>query len=316
MKLAIFIFIALGGCLLAGVSIPLPTVRSMVRAGVTKFQQPAQKVKKERAKDYVRRINGKATESFATRSRSEARKIFERTGQRERYQKTLHVSMAVAAIGAVIGLVMRNPLLAIVLAVGFYFIPLWWTQFSLYRYDQLLNDELETALSLITTSYSRNNDILAAVEENLSNIREPVKGVFTSFVNALRYVDANAPAQIERIKGMLDNPIWRQWCDSLILCQADHTMRDALVPIVAKFSDQKAQQEANATKMMLPLQRAGGMIGLTLGIIPLLYLCNKQWYVNLVSTLFGQVALVLTAIAVLVTINAAIKLSKPIQYNV
>lgn len=232
------------------------------------------------------------------------------------YQKTLHVSMAVAAIGAVIGLVMRNPLLAIVLAVGFYFIPLWWTQFSLYRYDQLLNDELETALSLITTSYSRNNDILAAVEENLSNIREPVKGVFTSFVNALRYVDANAPAQIERIKGMLDNPIWRQWCDSLILCQADHTMRDALVPIVAKFSDQKAQQEANATKMMLPLQRAGGMIGLTLGIIPLLYLCNKQWYVNLVSTLFGQVALVLTAIAVLVTINAAIKLSKPIQYNV
>lgn len=316
MQTAIFLLVALGGCLLTGISIPLPTVRSMVRAGVAKLQQPAQKVKKERAKDYVRRINGKATESLATRSRSQARQIFERTGQRERYQKTLRVSMIVAVVGAGIGLAMRNPLLAIVLAVGFYFIPLWWTQFALYRYDQVLNDELETALSLITTSYSRNNDILAAVEENLANIREPVKGVFASFVNSLRYVDANAPAQIERMKGMLDNPIWRQWCNTLILCQADHTMRDALGPIVAKFSDQKAQQEENATKMMLPLQRAVGMIGLVLIFIPLLYLCNRNWYVNLVSTFWGQLSLVLTAIAILVTVNAAIKLSKPIQFNV
>lgn len=316
MKIAIFLLALLGGCLLADISLPWPTVRGMVRAGVAKLQQPTRKEKTERARDYVRRIDGKETENFAARSRSQARKIFEQTGQRDRYQKTLRISMVAAAIGAGVGLAMRNPLLAIVLAVGFYFIPLWWTQFSLYRYDQLLNDELETALSLITTSYTRNNDILAAVNENLNNIQEPVKGVFTGFVNALQYIDANAPAQIERMKGTLDNPIFRQWCDSLILCQADHTLRDTLLPIVAKFSDQKAQQEENATKMMLPLQRALGMIALTLSTIPIFYIANRDWYINLVSTFWGQVSLVLTAIAVLVTVNAAIKLSKPIQFNV
>lgn len=315
-RIAVFLFITIGGCLILGIGIPLPTVRGMIRAGVAKLQQPTVKVKKERAKDYVRRINGKATESIAVRSRRQALEVFERTGQRERYRKTLKISLVAAVIGAVIGLALRNILLAGVLAGGFYFIPLWWTQFSLYRYDQYLNDELETALSLITTSYGRNNDILASVEENLGNIREPVKGVFTSFVNTLRYVDANAPAQIERMKASLDNPIFRQWCDTLILCQADHTLRDALLPIVSKFSDQKAQQQENATKMMLPLQRAIGMIALTLSIIPVLSISFPEAYINLTSTAFGQISLVITAVAILVTINAGIKLSKPIQYNV
>ena len=316
MYILIFLLIALGGLLLAKVTIPWPTVRGMIQSGVAKLQQPHKKAKNERAKDYVRRIDGKAGDNLAVKSRKQAQEVFERTGQRDRYRKTLRVSLAASLVGIALGLLLQNPLLSVALAVGFYFLPLWWTQFSLYRYDQFLNDELETALSLITTSYTRNNDILAAVSENLGNINEPVKGVFTTFCNNLRYVDANAPAQIERMKAALDNPIFQQWCDSLILCQADHTLRDTLIPIVNKFSDQKAQQEENATKMMLPLRQASGMIALTLSIIPVLYISNKEWYYNLVTTPLGQISLVVTAVVVLVTINAAIKLSKPIQFNV
>jgi len=317
--IAVFLLVALGGCLILGVPSPVPTARGWIKAGIAKIQQPvSDKKKQERAKDYVRRINGKATENFAVRSRKEAQEVFERTGQRERYRKTVYLALASSVGGLALGIIgFNNPPLAIVLAVGFYFLPLWWTQFAQYRYDQALNEELETALSLITTSYTRNNDILTAVTENLANINEPVRAVFVAFANNLRYVDANAPAQIERIKSALDNPIWRQWCDTLILCQADHTLRDALIPIVNKFSDQKAQQEENATKMMLPLRRAMGMIALVLSVIPLLYILSREeWYANLVETAGGQLSLVITAIVVLATINAAIKLSKPIQYNV
>ena len=88
------------------------------------------------------------------------------------------------------------------------------------------------------------------------------------------------------------------------------------LPIVSKFSDLRIQQEENDTKMMLPLRRAAGMIALTLSVIPICYIANHDWYVNLVSTFLGQISLVITAIIVLITINAAIKLSKPIQYNV
>ena len=315
MRIVIFLLLVLGGFLLAGVSLPGYSMRARVREATERLRQRAPR-KRETAKDYVARIDGVQKESFMNRSRREAQEVFEQTGQRDRFPKILKVALLTGAGGALLGLLFRNPLLSIVLAVGCYYIPLWLTQFNLYRYNRFINEELETALSLVTTSYTRSNDVLAAVEENLGHINEPVRGVFAAFCNNVKYVDANATAQIERMKGALDNKLFSQWCDSLILCQEDHTLRAALAPIVAKFSDQKAQQQENETKMMLPLQRAMLMVGLTVGFIPMLRLANAGWYANLVSTFLGQLALVATAVISLMTINKAIRLSKPIEYDV
>ncbi|MEM5779758.1 MAG: hypothetical protein AAGU02_01275 [Lawsonibacter sp.] len=311
----IFSLLVLGGFLLTGISLPRQGVRGRVRSAAEALLQKVPK-KPETAKDYLARINGGRKENFLARTQREAREVYRQTGQQSGYARTQKLALGIGALGAGLGLLLRNPMLAVVLAIGCYFIPLWLTQFSLFRYNRYLNEELETALSLITTSYTRSNDILASVEENLRHIHEPVRGVFAVFCRNLKYVDANAPAQIERMKGALDNKIFGQWCDSLILCQEDHTLRDTLPPIVNKFSDQKAQQQENETKMMLPLQRALMMIGLTLGFIPLLRLASADWYGNLVNTFWGQLSLVATAIVVLMTLNKAIRLSKPIEYDV
>jgi hypothetical protein len=58
------------------------------------------------------------------------------------------------------------------------------------------------------------------------------------------------------------------------------------------------------------------MTGLTLGFIPLLRLANTDWYGNLVNTIWGQLSLVATAVVVLMALNKAIRLSKPIEYDV
>jgi tight adherence protein B len=302
----------LGAYLIAGLK---GGVRCRLGRAATRIRQ-ARKPKTERARDYVARINGRVRESYMVRSRREARDIYEQTGQKERFAGRLRLALLAGIAGAGVGLAVQNPLLALVLAVGSYYLPLWLSQFSLYRYNRFLNEQLETALSLVTASYTRNNDILGAVEENLANINEPVKSVFAAFLNNLKFVDPNAPAQLERMKAALDNAIWRQWCDSLILCQSDHTLRAALAPILNKFSDQKAQQEENETRMLLPLRNAVVMICLTLCVIPLFWAANPIWYHNLVATPFGQVSLVTAAVITLVTVNKAIRLSKPIEYDV
>lgn len=314
MELLIFMLAALGALLLLGISFPKVGVRARLREAARRMAQQPKRT--ETAKDFVARVDGKARENIYIKSRREARQVFEHTGQQNRYRKVLTLSLCTAAAGAVIGLFFQNILLAAVLALGFYFLPLWQSQFTLYRYNRFLNEELETALSLITTSYTRSNDILSAVKENLDHINDPVRAVFAAFCQNLEYVDANAPAQIERMKSALANKLFWQWCDSLLLCQDDHTLRGALVPIVNKFSDQKAQQQENETKMMLPLQRAIGMICITLSVIPLFAMVNADWYYNLTATPFGQLSLVATAAMVLVTINKAIRLSKPIEYDV
>lgn len=316
MKYLIFFLGILGSFLLLGMTLPRHGVKGRILAAAEAMRQKRPK-RAETAKEYVARIDGVARESLMRRSQREAQQVFEQTGQQRQYQRTLRLAQLMAALGAAGGLLLfQTPLLAVVLAVGCYYLPLWLTQFSLYRYNRFLSEELETSLSLITSSYTRNNDILAAVEENLAYIQDPVKTVFTAFCNNLKYVDANAPAQLQRLRTALDNKIFRQWCDCLIMCQDDHTLRATLLPIVGKFSDQKAQQQENETKMMLPLRNAIGMICLVLSIIPLLRVFNATWYQNLVATWLGQVSLVVTVVVTLATINRAIKLSKPIEYDV
>lgn len=317
MSVLIFLLLLLGIALLLRLSPPpIGTVRQRILQAADAMVQRREN-RPETAREYVARINGMERENLMQRSRREARQVFEQTGQRSQYRRTLRLALITAALGLLLGLVvLRNPLLAIVLTVGFYYIPLWLTQFSLYRYDRFLSEELETALSLITSSYTRSNDILASVEENLPYIHDPVRTVFTTFCNNLKFVDANAPAQLQRLRGTLDNKIFRQWCDSLILCQDDHTLRATLLPIVSKFADQKAQQQENETKMMLPLRNAVSMILMVVILIPLMRVANATWYENLVGTLFGQLSLVATAVVVLATLNRAIRLSKPIEYDV
>ena len=51
-----------------------------------------------------------------------------------------------------------------------------------YGYKKHLNEELETAISIITSSYLRTEDLIRAVKENLPYINEPVKANFEVFV--------------------------------------------------------------------------------------------------------------------------------------
>lgn len=314
-KLALLLFIV-GTLILCNVRLPQLNMRR-------KFQTAAQSIERvrrrtgESGKDYVARIDGRKKESFARRSYSEAQEVYQKIGQEEKYQQMLQTALLCAIGGAVAGFcVFHNWMLAAVLGVGCYFLPLWLTQFSLYHYERFLGGELETALSLITTSYLRNDDILAAVEENLVYLNSPVRETFTTFCNTVKYIDANTPAAIELLKNSLDHALFRQWCDALLLCQENHILQATLPGIVSKFSDLKAQQEANETKMMLPLRQAISMVTLTAGFIPLMYLVNQNWYGYLIGTFFGQLAVTLTAVVVFFTIHKAIRLSKPIGYEV
>lgn len=309
--------IALGGLLIADIRLPRLSIRAKTRELSLRVERMMKRRRgRETAREFVQRVNGDERESFAGRSYREARNVYEAIGQSGRYQKTLELSLLAGVAGAAAGLLLRSFLLSVVLAVGLYFLPLWLSRFSLYRYQRFVNDELETALSLITTSYLRSSDILSAAEENLSAIREPVRTVFTAFCNGLRYVDPNAAAQIERMKGQLKSPLFAEWCDALILCQDNHLLQAALPPIVSKFTALRGQQDANETRMMDPLRYAALMAGLVAGFPFILRVTNAVWYENLMHTLPGQLVLAGAAVAVFITVNRGIRLSEPISYGV
>ena len=70
-------------------------------------------------------------------------------------------------------------------------ISIWYLRSTAASYKKHLNEELETAISIITTSYLRTEDLIRAVKENLPYINEPVKANFEAFVYEAELINAN-----------------------------------------------------------------------------------------------------------------------------
>ena len=50
---------------------------------------------------------------------------------------------------------------------GLFILPFWYIKLTVTHYKKNIAAELETALSIITAAYLRNEDIVTAVEENM-----------------------------------------------------------------------------------------------------------------------------------------------------
>ena len=288
-----------------------------IRAALSEKKETKKQNINRSLKEIVEELNGKTKkENYLVKSRAEAFFVYEKTGQTEEYGRTLKAATLLSIFGCIIGIFMRNIPLAVVLGFGGYFLPLWFSRFFLFRYNNFIADELEVALSMITTSYLRNNDIVGSIAENISHINPPVRDLLGEFVNNVRYVSSDVLGEIETLKSKIDNKLFHQWCDALMLCQSDYTLKASLLPILEKFSKLKQQRLENDTNMLLPMKEAVTMILITVSSIPLLYFINADWFFYLQNTFIGQIAIAVTAAVIFLTINKAVRLSEPISYDV
>lgn len=281
-----------------------------------KFQAKRPKTEKKPKRITLRKfkniLEGKSKPNIIRQNIEMAKEILIKTKNVNALGKILKSAAILSSVGFILGLLLKNIFLAVSLAGGLYFLPLWAVRFKLYAYEKLVNEELEIALGLITTSYIRGNDLVKAVNENIENINYPIKEPFISFLNNVRFVGESTAAEIEKIKSKIDNKLFWEWCDILILCQDDHTLKHSLIPIINKFSDRKAQQSENETSMLLPLRTVVKMIMVVLVTVPLLYMFDSTWFYSLL----GQIFLSITSVVVFWCINAAIELSSPIEYDI
>lgn len=278
--------------------------------------KPRQREQKQTAGEFVRGLEGKKRDNLVRRSLRDTRGALVMIGQERRYKRVVRTAALVGAAGVAAGLLLfKSPLLMVVLGLGSAMIPLWLTNLSVYAHTKLVNSELETALSMVTISYVRHNDIVKAVSEAAPHTGYPVRDVLQKFLNIVQYIDSDVEGAIRRMKLELDNTLFHQWCDILILCQSDHTLKAGLLPIVNKISDLKIQQDENETQMMLPLQGTIQMVVIVLCVFPMLYVFNPDWYGYLAHTVSGQISISIVSVIIFWSIYKAIRLSRPIDYK-
>lgn len=245
----------------------------------------------------------------------EVRDVLEITGRSAKFGVLCVISLFLLVLGTLIAITMNNLFMAPVMAVGFSLLPFWYILFTATSYKKHLNGELETALSVITTSYLRSESIITAVEENLPYLNPPVAQVFESFLAQSKLINSNIRHALEKLKGKLYSEVFDEWLDALIACQEDKTLKTTLIPIVNKLSDMRIVSADLDYLLYEPVKEFITMAVLLIGNIPLIYVLNKSWFHTLIYTTPGKFILAVCALVIFVSTAAVVRLTRPIEYK-
>lgn len=266
-------------------------------------------------RDEINEARNQKKRSYLRRELSEVQDILETTGKENRFPTLCTASLVLLSIGASISILMGNPFLVPVMAAGCSLLPFWYVSLTQSGYKKDIASELETALSVITSAYLRTEDIHTAIEESLQYINPPAHQVFKGFLLRIELIDPDSDAALLEIRTKIDNEVFREWCDSLLACQYDRSLKTTLTPIVSKLSDMRIVNSELENLVFEPRKEFITMVLLVVGNIPLLYCLNKSWYDTLMHTAFGQLVLALCALAIFVSTAFVIRLTQPIEYR-
>lgn len=299
-----FILLAVGAVLL------LKLTPERITGDLMRFVSP-----KQTLRDKVLTRKGKKKSRKITVELRRIKDALEQTGKGNQFAVACAASLLLLIVGCVIAMMIGNPFLVPVFAIAFAMIPFIYAKRTVAYYDNHVKEELETALSIITTSYVRTDDIVSAVKENIQYLKPPVKDIFAGFVAENMMISSDVKQSIRHLKEKVNNSIFAEWCETLIVCQDDRTLKDTLMPIVTKLTDVRIVN--NEIKGMLSSARIEYymMAGMVVGNIPLLYFLNKEWFNALMFTTLGKLVLAICGLVIIVTAVLMLRFTKQIEYR-
>lgn len=225
------------------------------------------------------------------------------------------LSISLFIVGILVAILMNNYFLIPIFAFGFALAPFIYVILISIKWQKELNEEMETALSIITTAYIRKEDIITAVADNVQYLNEPIKSVFESFLVNSKYINSNTKEAIRQLQSKIPHEVFKEWCEVLIACQENKEQKTTLSPIVKKISDSRIISEELNNLLYLPLKDYLMVIVLFFLNYPLLRIINKEWYRALTETSIGKITIAVTTGIILFTLPNVIMLTKSVSYK-
>ena len=270
---------------------------------------------KKDIKSKIKNQSKKQKEKGIRKTIREAKSILSIMGKGEKINLVWLISIILFIAGTVVSISLGNFFLVPVLSIGLGLMPFWYVIYNSNSYRKQINEELETALSTITTSYIRSEDIILAVEENIEYLNPPISQVFIFFLSQTKLITSNTKLAIKNLKPKIQNEVFEEWCDALIACQDNKNLKTTLVPIVGKLSDTRIVSSELENMLFEPMKEFITMAILLVANIPLIRLLNKDWYEILINTPTGHGIIAICVLVIFISLGAVIKLTRPIEYK-
>lgn len=128
-------------------------------------------------------------------------------------------------------------------------------------------------------------------------------------------ISSDLKTALRNLKEKISDSIYEEWCDTLIACQDDRTLKDTLLPIVAKLTDVRIVNNELKTMLGEVKKEYWMMVCLVVGNIPLLYMLNTAWFEALMFSIPGKIVLAICGVVILITAMFMMKYTKPIEYK-
>ena len=239
----------------------------------------------------------------------------ELTGMASRFKALLILSAVLMVCASILCVSLQQFFLLPVLIVAIAAIPFIYANSSQETYKRNVSLELETALSIITTSYISYEDIVYAVESSLPYIHHPVSDVFKRFLGRTKLINSNIKMAIRQMQTEIDDDIFQEWCDDLVACQDNSDLKMTLQPVVMKYADERIVNAELEAEMASERHNFYIMEFLVVLNFPLIYLLNAEWFKALTDTIPGKLITGLVALICLLCTIRLKKLTRPVKYK-
>lgn len=276
------------------------------------FMKPylAKKLQRNR----IRSITGKKPGNIQ-KHLEEAQQMLDASGMSEQMTTYKWLSVIMALLGFVFGLIIDNLFAAAILGAGLAIAPLAIIRIRTGEYIRQLNAKLETGMGMITNTYIQSGDLIGTIQSVIHLLPTPLDNVFRRFLVETQFVDANLERAINQLRKSINNRYWNDWCSVLIQCQNDRQLRFALPGIVERLGEmRRAQMEVDTT-----IRKHFGdyivTVLIVLGSIPLMGFMMPDWYDMLMNTLAGKITLAVILFAVISTAIWVARVNLPIDLD-
>lgn len=299
-----FVLLSIGAFLLLGLT------PENVTDDIMRIFAPGQTLR-----DKVLIVKNKKKSRRITKMLLHTRDALTAVGKSGQFTLTCAASLMLLIAGCIVAVMVDNFFMIPVFALAFAAIPFLFARNTIKAYDKHIREEMETAMSIVTTSYIRTEDIVSSVRENLAYLKPPIKEIFAGFVGNTTMISSDTKASLRNLRERIDNDIFAEWCDMLISCQDDRTLKDTLIPIVSKLTDVRIVNNELKTVLDAAKNEYLTMVLLVVGNIPLIYALNREWFNSLMFTIPGKIILAVCGMTILVTAGFMMKFTKPIEYR-
>ncbi len=152
----------------------------------------------------------------------------------------------------------------------------------------------------------------SSLETTIGNNVAKYPAPFRDFLTYTNYIDGSVKTGLRRMEAQVGNDYFSQWVNVLILAQDDRNMKYVTMSVVDAMADVRQAQRESDTAMYAIWREYFTVLPLIFAAPLIFRVLMKDAYTVLVTTLPGQVLLMLLLAAVVFSLVRAYRLNKPL----